>query len=494
MGEGREASITGVTADPCFRVGRMAPADQVRRLASGSQAERVTVREALLMQPAKGRTRHWASRCAVAIVVLLLASLVPQATVSASTNRTSIASIMALPAASLTLTASSEVVDKGQAIILTAQFVSYGANRSIVLQKRTALDSDWVAVAVLITDSLGRATVSIAPSATTSYRASFLGASDLMTGTSNIVQVVVRDALRFLAQPTAATAGEAFPAQPVVSIQNANGDIVAAPDTTVTLAIAANPGGGTLTCDGGNTRATVSGVATFGGCTIDRAGVGYTLSATASGLTSAIGAPFDVTAPAVSMSIAASAAIANQLQAVALSVQFASSGASRLVILERKTALDSGWVAFASAPTDLTGKATAQITVTNTASYRASFAGAADLSAGVSNTVSISVRYIAKLTPTTPTGWSTVARGTSRTYVATVRPLYLGQRVSFLIYGWDQGAWVFQTSATKTADSSGKATFTWKWTQPGKWYIRARANSTPLNTTAFSNVEKVVVP
>jgi hypothetical protein len=98
------------------------------------------------------------------------------------------------------------------------------------------------------------------------------------------------------------------------------------------------------------------------------------------------------------------------------------------------------------------------------------------------------------MAPRTSTGSSTVARGTAKTYTGTVRPLYPTQRISFQIYKWVGGAWVFQTSATKTADASGKASFTWTWSKSGKWYMRARANSTPMNSTAFSNLEKVTVP
>ncbi|MGE5156233.1 MAG: hypothetical protein ACM3JP_01915, partial [Betaproteobacteria bacterium] len=101
--------------------------------------------------------------------------------------------------------------------------------------------------------------------------------------------------LGFTSQPARGTPGGAFAVQPTVAIQDAAGATVStAPATTITLTLGANPGGGTLTCTGGQSKTTVNGVATFGGCKIDRVGVGYTLVATASPLTSATSSPFDV--------------------------------------------------------------------------------------------------------------------------------------------------------------------------------------------------------
>ena len=48
-----------------------------------------------------------------------------------------------------------------------------------------------------------------------------------------------------------------------------------------------------LTCTA-NPKAAVAGIATFAGCKIDKAGTGYTLTATATGLTSAASNAFNV--------------------------------------------------------------------------------------------------------------------------------------------------------------------------------------------------------
>jgi hypothetical protein len=88
-----------------------------------------------------------------------------------------------------------------------------------------------------------------------------------------------------------------------VAIQDAKGVVATNDNTdTVTLALASgdNPGGGTLTCTGGLTATASSGVASFTGCAITKAGNGYQLtasSATDASLTSPANAnSFDITA------------------------------------------------------------------------------------------------------------------------------------------------------------------------------------------------------
>ncbi len=101
--------------------------------------------------------------------------------------------------------------------------------------------------------------------------------------------------LGFTVQPARGTPGVAFAIQASVAIQDAAGTTLPnAPATTVTLAVGANPGGATLTCSGGLSKSTVNGVAVFSGCRLDKVGVGYTVVATAVGLTSAASAQFDV--------------------------------------------------------------------------------------------------------------------------------------------------------------------------------------------------------
>ncbi len=85
--------------------------------------------------------------------------------------------------------------------------------------------------------------------------------------------------LAFHQSPSNSTGGIAFsPNQPVVYIEDAANNVVAGDNSTVTLAIGNNAGGGTLS--GCSSVAAVNGVATFSGCKIDKFGTGYTLTAT----------------------------------------------------------------------------------------------------------------------------------------------------------------------------------------------------------------------
>lgn len=100
----------------------------------------------------------------------------------------------------------------------------------------------------------------------------------------------------YTAEPSSGTGGVAWTTQPKVAIQDAYGNTVTtAPATSVTLSITSGTGtsGAALTCTA-NPKNTASGVVTFAACKIDASGTGYTLTATASGLTSDVTDPFDV--------------------------------------------------------------------------------------------------------------------------------------------------------------------------------------------------------
>ena len=88
--------------------------------------------------------------------------------------------------------------------------------------------------------------------------------------------------LGFTTQPGNGVAGSPLSAQPVVEVQDADGNTVASDTSTVTLAIGTNAGGGTLS--GTTSQVAVAGVATFTDLSIDAAGDGYTLVAAADGL------------------------------------------------------------------------------------------------------------------------------------------------------------------------------------------------------------------
>src|SRR5205814_2105937 len=99
--------------------------------------------------------------------------------------------------------------------------------------------------------------------------------------------------LAFTTQPQTTQAGQAMPAVRVTA-RDASGNTVTSYTGLITVAIGANPGGGTLA--GTTSVNAVSGVATFSTLSINNAGNGYTLTASASGLTGATSASFNITA------------------------------------------------------------------------------------------------------------------------------------------------------------------------------------------------------
>jgi len=101
--------------------------------------------------------------------------------------------------------------------------------------------------------------------------------------------------LVFAAQPDGPyAAGTTINAIPQVEVQDAAGNTVTSSSAEITMSIGNNPGGGTLS--GTTAVNAVSGLATFDDLSIDKAGAGYTLTATATGLTSATSDPFTIIA------------------------------------------------------------------------------------------------------------------------------------------------------------------------------------------------------
>ena len=98
--------------------------------------------------------------------------------------------------------------------------------------------------------------------------------------------------LAFTRPPQNTAAGVAFTPSVQVSVQDAGGNTVTSATDAITLTLDANPGGATLS--GTLTVNAVNGVATFPGLSLDKVGTGYTLAASASGLTGATSPAFDI--------------------------------------------------------------------------------------------------------------------------------------------------------------------------------------------------------
>lgn len=148
--------------------------------------------------------------------------------------------------------------------------------------------------------------------------------------------------LAFTVQPPASvTAGTSFTV--TVSGMNAQGSVAAGDDTTpVSIAIGTNPDGGTLSCTnpGGQTVVMTLGISSFT-CSIDRGGVGYTLVATATVLTSATSSSFTVVSS--ELSFGALGAVASRTSSGSLTVNYpAGTQNSDLLLLVEVNAANQG--------------------------------------------------------------------------------------------------------------------------------------------------------
>ena len=98
--------------------------------------------------------------------------------------------------------------------------------------------------------------------------------------------------LVFSVQPVNAAVGAAITPPVAVQIQDASGNVLTSANTLVTITLASNPTGASLS--GQMSVNAVQGTATFANLRVSAPGTGYTLRALASGLADATSAPFNV--------------------------------------------------------------------------------------------------------------------------------------------------------------------------------------------------------
>jgi len=103
------------------------------------------------------------------------------------------------------------------------------------------------------------------------------------------------DALSFTVEPTNATDGNIITPPIQVVVRDSVGNVDTGFTAAITITIAVNPVGGNLS--GTTSVAPVNGVAQFGDLSIDKAGTGYVLGASASGATGASSNSFNILAP-----------------------------------------------------------------------------------------------------------------------------------------------------------------------------------------------------
>lgn len=175
----------------------------------------------------------------------------------------------ALSAIGATQAFTAEARDVSGAVIPDLTFIWLSSNHNVATISTTGLAT-----------AVGPGTVTIT------------AAAQGIPGTAELSVTQAAATLVFNVQPTNLVAGEAISSAVQIEIQDANGALVTGARDPVTLVIGVNPARGTLA--GTTTVHAVGGIATFAGLSIDKAGTGYALAASAGGLASATSASFDV--------------------------------------------------------------------------------------------------------------------------------------------------------------------------------------------------------
>jgi hypothetical protein len=100
--------------------------------------------------------------------------------------------------------------------------------------------------------------------------------------------------LSFAVQPASASAGAAITPAVTVAVQDSLGNVVTSATGSITVALSSGTGTAGARLGGTTTVSAVNGVATFPTLSVDSVGSGYTLTASAAGLSSATSAAFAV--------------------------------------------------------------------------------------------------------------------------------------------------------------------------------------------------------
>jgi hypothetical protein len=343
----------------------------------------------------------------------------------------------------------------------------------------------------------------------TGYRLMATSVPVFTSATSDAFNVVAGSAskLTFTSQPpTTVNAGSAFPSPVLVAITDAGGNVITTGiAATISLAFGNNPGSATLACNGGNTSNTLSGVATFSGCTVSAQGVGYTLTATALAtapvipLAPAASTTFNVTAPAAAISLTPSPSngVIVWGNDVTFTIHFAVNGAGKVVALQvSKDGINWSTISGASAlVTNGGGDATFVYGPSDNRYYRAVFSGTPDLSAGMSSVVRVVVRQTNQLRPTNDGRIKSVGPGTTVLFKSTIRPNRpeLPQpRAEFVVYQLVGATWIKVSDVIIDANrSDGVATFSRTFNGIGRFYVRSQAVPTPQNANSgWSQIEQ----
>ena len=302
--------------------------------------------------------------------------------------------------------------------------------------------------------------------------------------------------LVFAIPPTGAVAGAPLTGQPSVTLEDATGLVVGSgPGSTasVSISLATNPTGATLSCPGGLTRNAVAGVASFDGCAIDRPGSGYVIRADSAGLPPASSAPFGILVPgsALPLTLVAQQGLITVGGTAALSASFTPAPATAGQPLAIEQSVDGlHWTSTGSIATDAAGGLLVSAAPTVTSWYRVRFGGGPNVPAAASYPVRVVVRQTIALGPSLRPP-RTIARGTTVTFTSIVRPAGAGlprATVSYVVYHRVGAAWVLHRRISANGDAAGKARLAWRFSLPGSWYVRSSALATTSNAPSTWSV------
>jgi alpha-tubulin suppressor-like RCC1 family protein len=167
--------------------------------------------------------------------------------------------------------------------------------------------------------------------------------------------------LAFATQPANATAGAAISPAVIATVQDSSGNTDTAASNGITIALGTNPSNGTLS--GTTTVTAVNGMATFPTLSIGMTGSGYTLVASATGLTGATSAAFSVAAGSAAklgFVVQPSAASAGQVLSPAVQVEIQDAEGNAIT-----TATNSITLAIGTNPGNGTLSGTTTVTAVN---------------------------------------------------------------------------------------------------------------------------------
>jgi hypothetical protein len=313
--------------------------------------------------------------------------------------------------------------------------------------------------------------------------------------------------LMFVAGPPASVGpGAPFASSLKVGIADSGGHVIAAGiSATISLTIGTNPSGGVLTCTGGTSAATSAGVATFAGCSIDKAGTGYTLVATATTttpstpLSPATSAAFNVGAAAV-FALAFVPANGVILWGASVSLLVHGTGGAGQPVELQVSKDGNAWSVITSSPrmTDASGNASFAYRPSDNRYYRAVSPGSGTATAIADTSHRVVVRQLNQLGPAATPSPRRIHAGTKVVFTDVIRPARpeLPQaHAEFQIYQLTGTTWKLVASQTVGVNAQGVATLTVTFVITGQFYLRSQAAPTTSNANSgwSSPVRYVVV-